>query len=251
MKKILLVIMLGFLLALSGCNGKSNINNTNNNNQEEQKPEDQIPNEPDKPDSPEEPSEPDNPVQPGGENDNQDENGGTEEMQNPIIIITLEDDRQIKLELYPDVAPITVANFLKLVDEKFFDGVCFHRVIPGFMIQTGGYYLDGYTLNEKEEVPSIKGEFASNGVENDLLHKLGVISMARTGVKDSASSQFFICSADAPHLDGEYAAFGKTIDEASNQVVLEISAVPTMNIGYGFSDFPQFPVVIKTIRRGE
>ncbi len=186
------------------------------------------------------------------DNKEENENGGNEEMNEPVIIvITLEDDRQIKVELYPDVAPITVANFLKLVDQKFFDGVCFHRVIPGFMIQTGGYYLDGYTLNEKEEVPSIKGEFASNGVENDLKHTLGVISMARTGVKDSASSQFFICSADAPHLDGEYAAFGKTVDEASNQVVLEISAVPTMNIGYGFSDFPQFPVVIKSIRRGE
>lgn len=184
------------------------------------------------------------------ENKNINQEGEKEEMENPIIVITLEDGRKITLELYPEVAPITVANFLKLVDQKFFDGVCFHRVIPNFMIQTGGYYLDGNTLSEKEEVESIKGEFESNGVENNLAHKLGVISMARTSIKDSASSQFFICSADAPHLDGDYAAFGKTVDEESNQVVLEISVVPTMNIGYGFSDFPQFPIVIESIRRG-
>ncbi len=175
---------------------------------------------------------------------------GEESMKNPIIVITLEDERKITLELYPDVAPVTVENFLKLVDQKFFDGVCFHRVIANFMIQTGGYYIDDMTLNEKEEVPGIKGEFASNGVENDLCHTLGVISMARTNDKNSASSQFFICSADAPHLDGEYAAFGKTVDEESDKIVLEISSVPTINIGYGFSDFPQIPVVVKTIRRG-
>ena len=184
------------------------------------------------------------------ENQNINQEGEKEEMENPIIVITLEDGRKITLELYPEVAPITVANFLKLVDQKFFDGVCFHRVIPNFMIQTGGYFLDGNTLSEKEEVESIKGEFESNGVENNLAHKLGVISMARSSIKDSASSQFFICSADAPHLDGDYAAFGKTVDEESNQVVLEISVVPTMNIGYGFSDFPQFPIVIESIRRG-
>ena len=215
MKKLFLVLITMLLLFMTGC-----VKPDNNNNQEE------------------------------NNNNNQDE-GGKEEMKNPIIVITLEDDRQIKLELYPDVAPITVANFLKLVDEKYFDGVCFHRVIYNFMIQTGGYYLDGYTLSEKEEVPSIKGEFESNGVENDLLHTLGVISMARSNDMNSASSQFFICSADAPHLDGSYAAFGKTIDEESNKVVLEISETPTINIGYGFSDFPQFPIVIKTIRRGE
>ena len=215
MKKLFLVLITMLLLFMTGC-----VKPDNNNNQEE------------------------------NNNNNQDE-GGKEEMKNPIIVITLEDDRQIKLELYPDVAPITVANFLKLVDEKYFDGVCFHRVIYNFMIQTGGYYLDGYTLSEKEEVPSIKGEFESNGVENDLLHTLGVISMARSNDMNSASSQFFICSADAPHLDGDYAAFGKTIDEESNKVVLEISETPTINIGYGFSDFPQFPIVIKTIRRGE
>lgn len=224
-----MIILMLFISGCSDTNEESNNQENENNNQENE-----------------------NNNQENEDNKEENENGGNEDMNEPVIIvITLEDDRQIKVELYPDVAPITVANFLKLVDQKFFDGVCFHRVIPGFMIQTGGYYLDGYTLNEKEEVPSIKGEFASNGVENDLKHTLGVISMARTGVKDSASSQFFICSADAPHLDGEYAAFGKVIDEESLKVVLEVSAVPTMNIGYGFSDFPQFPVVIKTIRRGE
>lgn len=216
MKKFLLIISLVLLFVLSGC---TKTNDNLNDNQEEN-------------------------------NQTENENGGNEEMGNPIIVITLEDGRKITLELYPEIAPITVENFLKLVDQKFFDGVCFHRVIANFMIQTGGYYLDGNTLSEKEEVKSIKGEFESNGVENNLAHKLGVISMARTSVKDSASSQFFICSADAPHLDGEYAAFGKTIDEASNQVVLEISEVSTVNIGYGFSDFPENPVVIKTIRRG-
>lgn len=224
-----MIILMLFISGCSDTNEESNNQENENNNQENE-----------------------NNNQENEDNKEENENGGNEDMNEPVIIvITLEDDRQIKVELYPDVAPITVANFLKLVDQKFFDGVCFHRVIPGFMIQTGGYYLDGYTLNEKEEVPSIKGEFASNGVENDLKHTLGVISMARTGVKDSASSQFFICSADAPHLDGEYAAFGKVIDEESLKVVLEVSAVPTMNIGYGFSDFPQFPVIIKTIRRGE
>lgn len=217
MKKLFLVLITMLLLFMTGC---VKPDNNDDNNQEE------------------------------NNNNNQDE-GGKEEMKNPIIVITLEDDRQIKLELYPEIAPITVANFLKLVDEKYFDGVCFHRVIYNFMIQTGGYYLDGYTLSEKEEVPSIKGEFEKNGVENDLLHTLGVISMARSDDMNSASSQFFICSADAPHLDGSYAAFGKTIDEESNKVVLEISETPTINIGYGFSDFPQFPIVIKTIRRGE
>ena len=172
-------------------------------------------------------------------------------MQKYYVEITLTTEQKIRLCLDSKVAPKSVANFVNLVENKYFDGVIFHRIIKDFMIQTGGYYLDGYTLSEKEEVPSIKGEFEKNGVENDLLHTLGVISMARSNDMNSASSQFFICSADAPHLDGSYAAFGKTIDEESNKVVLEISETPTINIGYGFSDFPQFPIVIKTIRRGE
>ena len=169
---------------------------------------------------------------------------------NPIVTIILEDDRKINLELYPDIAPISVKNFLELVDKKFYDGVIFHRVIDRFMIQTGGYYIENNTLFDKESVSSIKGEFTSNGVENNLKHKVGVISMARTNDPNSASSQFFICAASCPHLDGAYAAFGKTIDEESLMNVLDISHVETVNIGYGFTDMPKEPIRIKTIIRG-
>ena len=170
-------------------------------------------------------------------------------MSNPIIKIILEDGREINAELYPEIAPISVANFIKLVDERFFDGVIFHRVIDRFMIQTGGYTIENNTLYDKEPQQTIKGEFASNGVENNLKHKLGVLSMARTNDPNSASSQFFICSASCPHLDGNYAAFGKVIDDLSIANVLDISHVQTTNIGYGFADFPIEPVVIKTITR--
>ena len=178
------------------------------------------------------------------------EDTGGIEMENPIIVITLEDERKITLELYPDIAPISVENFLKLVDEKYYDGVVFHRIIEGFMIQTGGYYIDDMTLCDKPQTPCIKGEFASNGVENNLKHELGVISMARTSDPNSATGQFFICAASTPHLDGNYAVFGKTVDIESEEVVLDISKVDTGNIGYGFTDFPLTPVVIKSIRRG-
>ena len=184
------------------------------------------------------------------EDDLPQEEGGEIEMENPIVVITLEDDRTITLELYPEIAPISVENFLKLVDEEYYDGVCFHRIIEGFMIQTGGYYIEGNTLYDKKPTNSIKGEFANNGVENNLKHELGVISMARSGDPNSANSQFFICAADTPHLDGDYAAFGKTVDEASNQVVLDLSKVTTVNAGYGFTNFPYPYISIKTIRRG-
>lgn len=163
------------------------------------------------------------------------------------VKIILDDEREIKLELYEDIAPISVNNFLKLVKEKYYDGVIFHRVIDKFMIQTGGYILDQNRLIEKEKTPSIKGEFKSNGIENNLKHKYGVISMARTMDKNSASSQFFICASNCSHLDGEYAAFGKTIDDASLATVLDISHVETINIGAGFNDFPKKPIRIKTI----
>ena len=170
-------------------------------------------------------------------------------MVNPQIKIILQDGREINAELYPEVAPITVANFLQLIDERYYDGVIFHRVINRFMIQTGGYYIEGNTLIDKEGAKTIKGEFAANGVENNLKHKLGVLSMARTNDPNSASGQFFICSASCAHLDGSYAAFGKVTDELSIATVLDISHVQTTNIGYGFSDFPVEPVVIKTIVR--
>ena len=144
----------------------------------------------------------------------------------------------IALELDADVAPITVENFLKLIDEDFFAGLIFHRVIPGFMIQGGGYTKD---FKEKH-CDSIKGEFKSNGVNNELKHTEGVLSMARTMIKDSASSQFFIMHKPAPHLDGEYAAFGKITEGLD--IVDQIANVPT-----NFQDCPTTPVVIKTIRR--
>lgn len=129
-------------------------------------------------------------------------------MKNPIVTIEMASGNKIKVELYPDMAPNTVKNFVSLVKKGFYDGLIFHRVIPGFMIQGGdpdgrGTGGPGYC---------IKGEFAANGVKNDLKHETGVISMARAGHPDSAGSQFFIMVADAPYLDGQYAAFGKVIE---------------------------------------
>lgn len=166
------------------------------------------------------------------------------------VTIILTDGREIRLELYPDVAPISVENFLKLVDQKFYDGTIFHRVIKDFMIQTGGYYVSNGRIAEKPTVPSIKGEFSSNGVVNSLRHKAGVISMARTNEKDSASSEFFICSATSPHLDGEYAAFGKVRDNKSLKVVKQISYVQTRKYDNAFTDLPVETITIKTIIRG-
>lgn len=163
-----------------------------------------------------------------------------------IISIILEDNRHIDVELYEEYAPITVKNFLDLIDKKFYDGIIFHRVIKNFMIQTGGYLLNGNQLEDKD-AKNIKGEFIENGVNNPLKHTKGVISMARANNPNSASSQFFLCSVDTPHLDGKYAAFGKAVDEASMKVIEDISKVRTMNIGYGFSDFPVEPIRIKTI----
>lgn len=124
-----------------------------------------------------------------------------------MVVIELENGKKIKLELYPDAAPVTVANFEKLVGEKFYDGLIFHRVIRGFMIQGGD--PEGTGMGGAKE--KIKGEFAANGVPNPIKHTRGVISMARSQMPDSASSQFFIMHQDAPHLDGQYAAFGKVV----------------------------------------
>ncbi len=137
--------------------------------------------------------------------------------QNPQVTIVMTDGGKMVAELYPEVAPNTVNNFLALAGSGFYDGLIFHRVIPGFMIQGGdpmgaGYGGPGY---------SIKGEFASNGFANDLIHSRGVLSMARSMDPDSAGSQFFIMVDDAPHLDGEYAAFGKIIEgmEVADRIV--------------------------------
>ncbi len=143
-------------------------------------------------------------------------------MSNPIVKFEMENGKTITAELYPEIAPNTVANFVTLVQSGFYDGVIFHRVIPGFMIQGGdpqgtGMGGPGYT---------IKGEFARNGFkQNNLRHTRGVLSMARTMMPNSAGSQFFIMHADAPHLDGEYAAFGKVTE--GMDAVDEIAATRT------------------------
>ena len=128
--------------------------------------------------------------------------------QNPVFTIVMSDGREMKGELYPDIAPQSVGNFVALANSGFYDGVIFHRVIPGFMIQGGdpkgaGYGGPGY---------SIKGEFAANGIPNPLKHTYGVLSMARSMNPDSAGSQFFIMTSDSPHLDGQYAAFGRVTE---------------------------------------
>ena len=156
--------------------------------------------------------------------------------QNPIVTFTMENGDVMKAELYPDVAPNTVNNFISLVKKGFYDGLIFHRVIAGFMIQGGdpegsGIGGPGY---------SIKGEFNYNGFDNSLKHSRGVLSMARAQHPDSAGSQFFIMHANAPHLDGQYAAFGKLIE--GEDVLDKIASVDT-----DYSDRPRKPQVMKTV----
>ena len=150
----------------------------------------------------------------------------------------MEDGGIIDIELNEEAAPITCENFKKLVSEGFYNGLTFHRVIPGFMIQGGDPDGNGTGGPGYE----IKGEFSANGFKNDLKHTLGVLSMARTMIPDSAGSQFFIMVADAPHLDGQYAAFGKITENA--QAAVDISRV-NRNM---YNDMPKKPQVIKTIR---
>ena len=153
-----------------------------------------------------------------------------------MVQIEMENGGIIKLELYPDKAPITCANFVKLAKDGFYDGLIFHRVIKDFMIQGGD--PTGTGMGGSDE--NIKGEFAVNGVQNDISHVRGVISMARSRSYDSASSQFFICHADAKYLDGQYAAFGKVTE--GMEVVDEIAEVKT-----DYNDRPMIDMVIKTI----
>lgn len=157
---------------------------------------------------------------------------------NPKVLIDMGKLGQMELELFPEVAPITVKNFLNLVDHNFYDSIIFHRVISGFMIQGGD--PDGIGTGGSKD--KIKGEFLSNGVNNLLHHSRGVISMARTMVPNSASSQFFIMHEDAPHLDGNYAAFG--VVTKGIEVVDAIASVKT-----DYNDKPLNDVVIKTIKR--
>ena len=155
---------------------------------------------------------------------------------NPIVTITMEDGSVMKAELYPEIAPNTVNNFISLINHHFYDGVIFHRVIKNFMLQGGD--PDGTGMGGPGY--SIKGEFSSNGFKNDLKHTAGVLSMARTMMPNSAGSQFFIMHKDAPHLDGEYAAFGKIIE--GMDVVNAIAETKT-----GFSDRPVQDQVMKTV----
>ena len=142
-------------------------------------------------------------------------------MQNPIITITMENGKQMKAELYPEIAPNTANNFISLAKKGFYDGLIFHRVIKGFMIQGG----DPDGIGTGGPGYSIAGEFSQNGFANDLKHTKGVLSMARSMAPNSAGSQFFIMHADCPHLDGEYAAFGKVIEGID--VVDEIATTRT------------------------
>ena len=160
-------------------------------------------------------------------------------MSNPIVTITMEDGRVMTGELYPEKAPNTVNNFISLANKGFYDGKIFHRVIPGFMIQGGcpngnGMGGPGYQIN---------GEFAANGFkQNDILHTTGVLSMARTMAPNSAGSQFFIMVAPAPHLDGQYAAFGQITE--GQDVAIDVSRVPRSMM----NDKPKKDVVIGSIR---
>ena len=165
------------------------------------------------------------------------------------ITIELNNGKKINVDLDEKNAPLSVENFLTYVDEGFFNGTIFHRVIPGFMIQGGGFTAVENGLNEKTAThPSIKGEFDSNGIKNPIKHVPGTISMARTMFKNSATSQFFICVDDCAYLDGEYAGVGKVSDQESLDVAIEISQVKT-HYWRGYDDIPDTPVVIKSITR--
>ena len=161
------------------------------------------------------------------------------DMKNPVVTITMADGRVMKAELYPDKAPNTVNNFISLASKGFYNGLTFHRVIPGFMIQGGcpegtGMGGPGYEID---------GEFSANGFrQNDLVHETGVVSMARTMAPNSAGSQFLIMVAPAPHLDGQYAAFGKVLEGA--EVAIDISRVPRDMR----TDQPKTPVVIESVQ---
>ena len=160
-------------------------------------------------------------------------------MANPIVTFEMQDGGKIVAELYPDIAPQSVRNFIALANAGYYDGLIFHRVIPGFMIQGGcpkgtGMGGPGYEIN---------GEFAGNGFrQNDLIHETGVLSMARTMAPNSAGSQFFVMVAPAPHLDGQYAAFGKITE--GQDVAIDISRVQRNMM----NDMPKKPVVMATVR---
>ena len=189
---------------------------------------------------------------------------GIRNLNDPFVELTLSTGDTIRLELYPNVAPISVENFMKYVEDGFYEGVIFHRIIKNFMIQTGGFEEKEVTLESGEKetrlsqktptYPAVKGEFSANGVRNDLSHTRGVLSMARTGVKKSATSQFFICSeitaGQTASLNGNYAAFGCVIDEESMAVVSKLEKVETTSktLYYGDNGQPSSDVPVETIK---
>ena len=162
-------------------------------------------------------------------------------MNNPKIKIVVRDFGEMTAELYPDKAPNTVKNFLSLIERGFFEGMIFHRIIKGFMIQGGGFD-ESFT---QKQADAIRGEFIANGfMQNDLRHTRGVLSMARTADPNSASSQFFVMHRDAPHLDAQYAGFGKLTD--GFDVLDAIASVKTGRMGW-YDDVPKTPVVIDRV----
>ncbi len=191
------------------------------------------------------------------ENEKENEMDNNKSADTVNIKITLANGKEIEAELYPKIAPKTVDNFVDLINKHFFDGLIFHRVINGFMIQGGGFDESFYDGNfNSKETDTIKGEFTSNGFKNDLKHTRGVLSMARTNDPNSGSSQFFIMHQDAPHLDNQYAAFGKVTKGI--EVVDEIAECKTIalngevlymgkNYPQQMTDVPETPVVIKTV----
>ena len=163
-------------------------------------------------------------------------------MNNPKVKITVRDHGTMIAELYPEMAPKTVENFIKLVKEGFYSGMIFHRVIPGFMIQGGGFTES----HEQKHADSIRGEFRANGfAQNTLKHTRGVLSMARTMDPNSASSQIFVMHKDSPHLDGQYAGFGKVIEGA--EVIDTIANVDTTTKMFYYQDWPVDDVVIESV----
>jgi len=160
------------------------------------------------------------------------------------VNIILNDDRCIRLNIDTQTAPVSAENFINLCQNGFYEGLIFHRVIDKFMIQGGGFSIENNELKQKDGVKNIIGEFSENGLENNIKHEAGVISMARTNVKNSATSQFFICVADCAFLDGKYAGFGKVADEESLKVAIDISKVKTGH-WMNYDDVPKEPIVIK------
>lgn len=162
------------------------------------------------------------------------------EVENKVVTITVKDFGDMVLELYPEYAPETVANFIELAESGFYEGLVFHRIYKGFMIQGGSTDGIGITGSDKK----IKGEFKANGVNNPISHERGVISMARTNDPNSASSQFFICDADSDFLDGSYAAFGKLIEGYD-----VLDAIASVDVTYGPSGEKSSPLVAPVIEK--